>query len=158
MKQNRHPQRSAFMSLVAIGLTLATGSVSRFAVAQDAPAAVAHNRNDLVKQDYSPYPDQHIPTRVYWGVAHVHTGYSFDSGMFGISLTPDDLFKVATGGEVVTDNGQRFKQDRPLDWVSITDHAEYLGISDQIRAGSPALLANPPVSYTHLTLPTKRIV
>jgi len=80
---------------------------------------------------------------VYWGVAHVHTGYSFDSGMFGVTLTPDDLFRVARGGEVVMDNGQRFKQDRPLDWVAITDHAEYMGISDQIRAGSPALLANP---------------
>ena len=41
------------------------------------------------------------------------------------------------------DNGQHFKQDRPLDWVAITDHAEYLGMADQIRAGSPALLANP---------------
>ena len=38
---------------------------------------------------------------------------------------------------------RRFKQDRPLDWVSIADHAEYMGISDQIRAGSPELLANP---------------
>ena len=41
------------------------------------------------------------------------------------------------------DNGVRFKQDRPLDWVAITDHAEYMGISDQIRAGSPELLADP---------------
>ena len=79
----------------------------------------------------------------FWGVAHVHTGFSFDSGMFGITLTPDDLFRVAAGGEVVVDNGVRFKQDRPLDWVSITDHAEYMGISDQIRNGSPELLANP---------------
>ena len=92
---------------------------------------------------YSPNVGQTFPTRVLWGVAHVHTGYSFDSGMFGVTLTPDDLFKVATGGEVVVDNGVHFKQDRPLDWVSITDHAEYMGISDQIRAGSPELLANP---------------
>ncbi len=92
---------------------------------------------------YSPNVGETFPNRVYWGVAHVHTGYSFDSGMFGVTLTPDDLFKVATGGEVVMDNGVRFKQDRPLDWVSITDHAEYMGISDQIRAGSPELLANP---------------
>ncbi len=95
------------------------------------------------KTDYSPYSNQNFPNRVYWGVAHVHTGYSFDAGMFGITLSPDDLFKVARGGEVVMDNGQRYKQDRPLDWVSITDHAEYMGISDQIRAGSPELLANP---------------
>jgi hypothetical protein len=84
-----------------------------------------------------------IPSQVYWGVAHVHTGYSFDAGMFGISLTPDDLFRVATGGEVTMDNGTNYKQERPLDWVSITDHAEYLGIADQIRNKSPALLANP---------------
>jgi hypothetical protein len=86
---------------------------------------------------------QPIPSRVYWGVAHIHTGYSFDAGMFGITLTPDDLFKVARGGDVVVDNGEHFRLDRPLDWMAITDHAEYLGISDEIRAGSPDLLANP---------------
>ena len=91
---------------------------------------------------YSPNVCEGYPSRVYWGVAHVHTGFSFDSGMFGITLSPD-LFRVATGGEVVMDNGVRFKQDRPLDWVSITDHAEYMGIADEIRAGSPDLLANP---------------
>ena len=107
------------------------------------PPSEAARKVEAKKPDYSPYPDQKFPNRVFWGVAHVHTGYSFDSGMFGITLTPDDLFRVATGGEVVMDNGQRFKQDRPLDWVSVTDHAEYLGISDQIRAGSPELLANP---------------
>ena len=37
----------------------------------------------------------------------------------------------------------KVKIDRPLDWLAITDHAEYMGISDQIRAGSPDLLANP---------------
>ena len=92
---------------------------------------------------YSPHVDQQFPTRVLWGVAHVHTGFSFDSGMFGVTLTPDDLFRVSSGGEVVLDNGQRYKQDRPLDWVSVTDHAEYLGIADQIRSGSPELLENP---------------
>ena len=48
---------------------------------------------------YSPYVGKTYPNRVYWGVAHVHTGFSFDSGMFGVTLTPDDLFRVATGGE-----------------------------------------------------------
>ena len=92
---------------------------------------------------YSPNVGQTYPNHVYWGVAHVHTGFSFDAGMFGVTLTPDDLFRVAAGGEVIMDNGVQFKQDRPLDWVAITDHAEYMGISDQIRSGDPALLANP---------------
>ena len=114
------------------------------ASAQSTPPTGAPTKKiEAQKPDYSPYPDQKFPNRVFWGVAHVHTGFSFDAGMFGITLSPDDLFRVATGGEVVMDNGQRFKQDRPLDWVSVTDHAEYLGISDQIRAGSPELLENP---------------
>ena len=133
--------------LAAVGLALVTGGVSHFAAAQDIlpgqEVAGPHKLNEAKKPDYSPYPNQKYPNRVFWGVAHVHTGYSFDSGMFGVTLTPEDLFKVATGGEVIMDNGLRFKQDRPLDWVSITDHAEYMGISDQIRAGSPELLANP---------------
>jgi len=143
MIRNTKLQGAVRAGLVAIALMLVTGGFSHFSAAQDAPSQAARNTIEAKKPDYSPYPDQKFPNRVYWGVAHVHTGYSFDSGMFGVTLTPDDLFKVARGGEVITDNGQRFKQDRPLDWVSITDHAEYMGISDQIRAGSPELLANP---------------
>ena len=125
--------------ITAFALMFVAGRYIQIAAAQ----GTARPKVEAKKPDYSPYPGQKIPTRVYWGVAHVHTGFSFDSGMFGITTTPDDLFRVATGGEVVLDNGQTFKQDRPLDWVSITDHAEYMGISDQIRAGSPELLANP---------------
>ena len=136
--------RAGLMGRTAIGLALLSVAVSNPAAAQNAaPRDTTRKPIQAKKPDYSPYPDQAFPNRVYWGVAHVHTGYSFDSGMFGVTLTPDDLFRVATGGEVVVDNGQRFKQDRPLDWVSITDHAEYLGISDEIRAGSPDLLVNP---------------
>ena len=144
MKRNTRLPDAARAGLAAIVLALVTGGFSHIAAAQDAPPSEAARKPiEPKKPDYSPYPDQNFPNRVFWGVAHVHTGYSFDAGMFGITLTPDDLFKVATGGEVVVDNGQRFKQDRPLDWVSITDHAEYMGIADQIRAGSPDLLANP---------------
>ena len=136
-------RNAGLASLAVVALTLLSGVFGTKAAAQAPPAAPTRKPIEAKKPDYSPYPDQKFPARVLWGVAHVHTGYSFDSGMFGITLTPDDLFRVATGGEVVMDNGQRFKQDRPLDWVSITDHAEYMGISDQIRAGSPELLANP---------------
>jgi hypothetical protein len=143
MKRNTRLPGAALAVLAAIGLALVTGGCSHSAGPQNAPPGEAPRNVEAKKPDYSPYPEQHFPKHVFWGVAHVHTGYSFDSGMFGVTTTPDDLFRVATGGEVVLDNGQRFKQDRPLDWVSITDHAEYMGISDQLRAGSPELLATP---------------
>ena len=139
MKRNTRLYNAALTGLAAIGIGLATGGFGNFASAQDTnETRAAAKRAATNHPDFSPYPDQHFPTRVYWGVAHVHTGYSFDSGMFGITLTPDDLFKFSRGGEVVVDNGVRAKIDRPLDWLAITDHAEYLGIADQIREGSPA--------------------
>ena len=142
-RQNRLPDVITTGLACAAFVLASAGFGDRAAAQNSPPAANAPKAMQPKTPDYSPYPDQQFPNRVLWGVAHVHTGYSFDSGMFGVTLTPDDLFRVSTGGEVVLDNGQRFKQDRPLDWVSITDHAEYLGISDQIRAGSPELLANP---------------
>ena len=126
------------------GLALMTAGFGHFALAQDAtPSEAARKPIEPKKPDYSPYPDQRFPiaSSGAWPTSTPATRST--PGMFGITLTPDDLFKVATGGEVVMDNGQRFKQDRPLDWVSVTDHAEYLGIADQIRAGSPELLENP---------------
>ena len=137
MNRNALFRNAALAILAAAGAGLVFASDPPQQSAKPTPAAVVGGG------PYSPYVDQTFPNRVFWGVAHVHTGYSFDSGMFGVTLTPEDLFRVATGGEVVLDNGVRYKQDRPLDWVSITDHAEYMGIADQIRAGSPDLLANP---------------
>ena len=128
-----------FIALSVVALLFA-GHV----VAQEIPLTEADlKRAEQKKPDYSPYPDQHFPNRVFWGTAHNHTSYSFDSGLFGVTLTPDDLFKYSTGGEVVVDNGVRAKIDRPLDWLAITDHAEYLGIAAEIQAGSPELLADP---------------
>ena len=61
----------------------------------------------------------------------------------GVTLGPDQLFRSARGEEVTTTTGLKFKLDRPLDWLAITDHAEYLGISDQLQTANPELLANP---------------
>ena len=142
-RQNRLPDVIA-TGLACAAFVLASASFGDRAAAQNSPpAANAPKAVQPKTPAYSPHVDQQFPTRVLWGVAHVHTGFSFDAGMFGVTLTPEDLFRVSSGGEVVLDNGQRYKQDRPLDWVSITDHAEYLGIADQIRAGSPELLEHP---------------
>jgi hypothetical protein len=144
MKRNTKSYFAARAGLAAISLALVTGGFSHFAAAQDvAPTKTDPKRAEQKKADYSPYPGQKFPNRVFWGTAHNHTSYSFDSGMFGVTLTPDDLFKFVTGGEVVVDNGVRAKIHRPLDWIAITDHAEYLGLAAEIQAGSPDLLADP---------------
>ena len=108
------------------------------ALAQEAERA----RHRQGKQ-YSPYVGQTFPNRVLWGLTHIHTSLSADAGLMGITLGPDQLFRSAMGQEVTTSTGLKFKMERPLDWLAITDHAEYLGLSDQLMTGNPELLANP---------------
>ena len=53
------------------------------------------------------------------------------------------MFRYVRGEVVTIDSGLKVRLDRPLDWFAITDHAEYMGLADQLRSGAPALLANP---------------
>lgn len=77
----------------------------------------------------------HNPERnLYFGDLHVHTTYSFDAHMFDVRTTPDDAYRFARGQPLalppLDGNGegtQVVRIDRPLDFVAVTDHAEYLG-------------------------------
>ena len=51
------------------------------------------------------------------------------------------MFRFAMGQVVTTNIGMKVRLDRPLDWLAITDHAEYMGMADQIRSADPVLLA-----------------
>ncbi len=89
---------------------------------------------------YSPYVDQHFPQRVFFGDTHHHSSYSVDSGMFGNTLGPDQSFRFARGEEVTSSTGVRAKLIRPLDFLVVSDHAEYLGLSNLLAKGDPQLL------------------
>jgi hypothetical protein len=90
---------------------------------------------------YSPYVDQHFPQKVLFGDTHHHSSLSCDSGLIGNRLGPDVGFRFARGEEIVTNTGQRAQLSQPLDFLVISDHAEYLGIADLLNTGDPALLA-----------------
>jgi hypothetical protein len=90
---------------------------------------------------YSPYVDQHFPQQVFFGDTHFHSSLSVDSGMIGNRIDLNQALRFARGEEIVTSTGQRARLNRPLDFLVLSDHAEYLGISDLIATGDPALLA-----------------
>ena len=62
----------------------------------------------------------------YFGEIHVHTSYSLDAYIGGTRLTPDMAYRFARG-EPMTVNGQQRNIIKPLDFVAVTDHAEYIG-------------------------------
>ena len=91
--------------------------------------------------DYSPYAGQQFPQRVFFGDTHHHSSYSFDSGMFGNTLGPEDSFRFARGEEVTASNGMKAKLIRPLDFLVVSDHAAYLGFTDLIKNADERLMA-----------------
>jgi len=94
-------------------------------------------------KSYSPYAGSTQPRNVYWGDTHLHTTYSPDAGLTGnVRLTPTDAYKFARGEEVKAHNGMVAKLNRPLDFLVVSDHAEYMGIVPLIRVSDPQLMKN----------------
>ena len=73
----------------------------------------------------------------YFGDLHLHTGYSMDAFAFGTRTTPEDSYKYAMG-ETVEYMGKPQKRIAPLDFLAVTDHAEYLGtVRESINPNGP---------------------
>lgn len=78
-------------------------------------------------------------TNLYWGDLHLHSRLSADAYILQTRLTSDQAFKFARGQTVQADNGMPARSRRPLDFLAVTDHAEYLGIYPQLEVNDPRL-------------------
>jgi len=88
----------------------------------------------------APNPDRDA----YFGETHIHTSWSVDAWVMGNRITgPDEAFKYAQGQVIKHPLGYDIKIETPLDFMGVTDHSEYVGITKQ---------ANTPGSYVS-TLP-----
>ncbi|MGI9434150.1 MAG: DUF3604 domain-containing protein, partial [Geminicoccaceae bacterium] len=94
------------------------------------------------KAEYSPFVNDHFPTRPLFGDTHLHTAWSGDAGLIGAKLGPDEAYRLSRGEAVTSMEGLQVKLHRPLDWVVVADHAENLGIADFITRSDPICLAN----------------
>ena len=93
--------------------------------------------------DYSPYAREDFPMQVFWGDTHVHSAFSMDASLAGNTrLTPADAYRFARGEGVRTASGKLARLDRPLDFLVVSDHAEYMGLLPKLRAGDPQVLAD----------------
>jgi len=94
------------------------------------------------QMEYSPHINKGFPQKVLWGDTHLHTTYSPDAGMVGnFNLGPEDAYRFARGEQVRANNGMQVKLVRPLDFLAVTDHAEYYGLIPALRAGDPSILS-----------------
>lgn len=72
----------------------------------------------------------------YFGDLHLHTRNSYDAFLFNVRATPDDAYAYAKGGTIRHPLGFDLRLNSgPLDFLAVTDHAEYLGVLEAI--GTP---------------------
>jgi hypothetical protein len=76
-----------------------------------------------------------------WGDTHLHTKYSGDAyALRNRSITPDDAYRFAKGEPVPHAYSKaRMQLKTPLDFLVVTDHAEYMGVMQMVEANAPEL-------------------
>jgi len=85
--------------------------------------------------------------QLYWGDTHLHSSYSFDAFLNGNrSADPDTAYRWAKGLPVVHPyHRARVQVETPLDFLVVSDHAEYLGVIrklyNDVREGEGAEFA-----------------
>jgi Protein of unknown function (DUF3604) len=76
----------------------------------------------------------------YFGETHIHTSWSVDAWVIGNRLTgPDDALKYAQGETIKHPLGYDIRIDTPLDWMGVTDHSEYVGVTKEANTPGSAL-------------------
>ena len=91
---------------------------------------------------YSPYVGQNFPINVYFGDTHLHTNISFDAyGDGNINMGPDEAYRFAKGEQLKGHDGQPVRMSRPLDFLVIADHAEYMAIVQGVSERNKLLTA-----------------
>ena len=123
----------------AVFAVLTLGACQKKEEAKKSEAENAANKEAVAFQA-EPAGSQPNPERnAYFGETHLHTSWSVDAWVMGNRITgPDDAYKYAQGQTIKHPMGFDIKIDTPLDFMGVTDHSEYVGVTR---------LANTPGSY-----------
>jgi hypothetical protein len=126
--------RLVFSGVLAIALAATLAVIVRSELRAAGTRHQAASRNAHIQA----VPSSALPVRVernpereaYFGETHVHTSWSIDAYVLGnMKAGPEDAYKFALGQPINHPAGFQVKITRPLDFMAVTDHAEYVGIA-----------------------------
>lgn len=107
-----------------------------------AAIAVSSSTTHAEMPAYSTGINTDYPKQVFFGDLHLHSNISADAQSMGnLLLTSADAYRFARGEKVVASNGLPAKLKRPLDFLAVTDHAEFMGIYRMFNLQDPRLMS-----------------
>lgn len=101
-----------------------------------APATGETAQTSNPEQPPKPNPDRNA----YFGEEHIHTSWSVDAWLMGNRITgPADALKYAQGQTIKHPLGYDIKIDTPMDFMGVTDHSEYVGVTKEANTPGSAV-------------------
>jgi hypothetical protein len=90
------------------------------------------------------HPQPNPDRDAYFGETHLHTSWSVDAWVFGNRITgPEDAYKYAQGQTIKHPLGYDITIDTPLDFMGVTDHSEYVGVTKEANTPGSAISKMP---------------
>ena len=81
------------------------------------------------------------PRDVFFGDTHLHSRLSADAYSLGnMNLTQADAYLFAQGQAMTAHNGMQVQLRRPLDFLVVSDHSEYLGGFYRYNVNDPSVI------------------
>lgn len=77
--------------------------------------------------------------RAFFGDLHLHTSYSLDAYLGGVMRVDPDMAYRFARGDTVNYFGQLLQRRPALDFLAVTDHAENLGVMNELDDSASAL-------------------
>jgi hypothetical protein len=112
MKKTLETMSNKAAALTIVAAALLSMALPGFVYADYAGAVKADKesvKQAFKKPGYSPYAGRSFPTKVLWGDTHLHTSLSLDARAFGVTLGPEEAYRLARGDEITTTHGERIK-------------------------------------------------
>ena len=129
--------KTAVAVTVALALLLlSTGAMISCNKSEGPKLAQSTAQMSNAEQKPQPNPDRNA----YFGEEHIHTSWSVDAWVIGNRLTgPDDALKYAQGQTIKHPKGYDIKIDTPMDFMGVTDHSEYVGVTKEANTPGSAI-------------------
>ena len=127
-----------FKTKTAAAVSLAAFLLSGCQADQPENAISANVEDPIIKiADDNTVADRQL----FWGDLHVHSNISFDAFSFGNrTLTSADSFAFASGHKITSSIGMEAQLSRPLDFLLVSDHAEFMGVMRALWADDPEIM------------------